>query len=158
MSDRIERFDPKNIHKESNADLKQPLNLRDIQTPAQHTQDESNSYQDPITLIDDSEPTGISGRATRKKHHENRLSIKSIKSNESSWSVSTDNDVPSASTIEIKTTTDNPESIASICEFQLASEKRNNAFHALFRSVPQTDRLIEGKQIVVNIVNIKYLF
>ncbi|KAG0768398.1 hypothetical protein G6F57_001236 [Rhizopus arrhizus] len=143
MSDRIERFDPKNIHKESNADLKQPLNLRDIQTPAQHTQDESNSYQDPITLIDDSEPTGISGRATRKKHHENRLSIKSIKSNESSWSVSTDNDVPSASTIEIKTTTDNPESIASICEFQLASEKRNNAFHALFRSVPQTDRLIE---------------
>lgn len=145
MSDRIERLDSENNHKESNTDRKQPLNSGSIQTPARHIQDESNSYQDPIILIDDSESIDISSRATSKNHHKNRLSMKSIKSNESSWSVSIDDAVPSASTTEIKKMTENPESIASICEFQLASEKRNNAFHALFKSVPQTDRLIEGK-------------
>ncbi|EIE91113.1 hypothetical protein RO3G_15824 [Rhizopus delemar RA 99-880] len=143
MSDRIERLDPENNHKESNTDRKQPLNSGIIQTPAQHIQDESTSYQDPIILIDDSESIDISSRATSKNHHKNRLSMKSIKNNESSWSVSTDDAVPSASTTEIKKMTENPESIASTCEFQLASEKRNNAFHALFKSVPQTDKLIE---------------
>ncbi|CEI98853.1 hypothetical protein RMCBS344292_12951 [Rhizopus microsporus] len=36
-----------------------------------------------------------------------------------------------------------PGSFAAVCEFQLATEKKNEAFHALFKSVPQTDKLIE---------------
>ncbi|RCI05160.1 hypothetical protein CU098_013400 [Rhizopus stolonifer] len=35
-------------------------------------------------------------------------------------------------------------SVVTLCELQPASKKKNKAFHELFKSVPQTDILIEG--------------
>lgn len=53
---------------------------------------------------------------------------------------------PAPSSVNDRTIT--PGTIASICGVELANAKRNQDFHALFRSVPEEDPLIEGTQII----------
>lgn len=42
-----------------------------------------------------------------------------------------------------------PGTIASVCGVELANAKRNQDFHALFRSVPEEDPLIEGNLLIL---------
>lgn len=44
-----------------------------------------------------------------------------------------------------------PGSFATACDFRLAKDKRNEEFHALFKSVPSNDLLIQGIQTVLEI-------
>lgn len=39
-----------------------------------------------------------------------------------------------------------PGSFATACDFRLANDKRNEEFHALFKSVPEKDMLIQGTE------------
>lgn len=43
-----------------------------------------------------------------------------------------------------------PGSFATACDFRLANEKKNEEFHALFKSVPVSDMLIQGKFVYRN--------
>lgn len=79
-----------------------------------------------------------------RKDKEDKLSKASIKSDKSSLSVDSHEPLASTSEIEIISGNERPGSFAALCEFQLANEKQNDIFHALFKSVPQTDVLIEG--------------
>ncbi|KAG1457872.1 hypothetical protein G6F46_007071 [Rhizopus delemar] len=78
-----------------------------------------------------------------RKDKEDKLSKASIKSDKSSLSVDSHEPLASTSEIEIISGNERPGSFAALCEFQLANEKQNDIFHALFKSVPQTDVLIE---------------
>ncbi|CAO3701562.1 unnamed protein product [Rhizopus stolonifer] len=71
-----------------------------------------------------------------RKHKEEISSIKSEKSSE-------DEPHTSADDVEIASKSGRPGSLAAVCQYELANEKQNNLFHALFKSVPQTDMLIE---------------
>ena len=42
-----------------------------------------------------------------------------------------------------------PGSFATACDFRLANEKRNEEFHALFKSVQETDMLIQGTPLLL---------
>ncbi|OBZ80178.1 putative membrane protein C20F10.07, partial [Choanephora cucurbitarum] len=46
-------------------------------------------------------------------------------------------------TIDALSTIDKPGSFASACDLSLASKKKNDEFHALFKSVPESDLLID---------------
>lgn len=76
-----------------------------------------------------------------REHKEETSSIKSEKSSKDD-----DNHEPhtSADDVEIASKSERPGSLAAVCQYELANEKQNNLFHALFKSVPQTDMLIEG--------------
>ncbi|KAG1471924.1 hypothetical protein G6F56_001838 [Rhizopus delemar] len=75
-----------------------------------------------------------------REHKEETSSIKSEKSSKDD-----DNHEPhtSADDVEIASKSERPGSLAAVCQYELANEKQNNLFHALFKSVPQTDMLIE---------------
>jgi hypothetical protein len=87
-----------------------------------------------------------------KKRKESRASKTSFESNRSlstnsSSGRGSDNYIQQQSSMmisELDLLSERPGSFAAVCEFQLATEKKNEAFHALFKSVPQTDKLIEG--------------
>jgi hypothetical protein len=50
-----------------------------------------------------------------------------------------------AAEADILSGTERPGSFAIACDFRLANEKRNDEFHALFKSVQDRDMLIQGK-------------
>jgi hypothetical protein len=113
--------------------------------------------------------------STRKKHYSlpikrpfvikkntSTLSLESLSSNSmvtnttaSSLAVATTNNADAesmnpaaAAEADILNGDERPGSFATACDFRLANDKRNNEFHALFKSVQEKDKLIQG-----NIVN-----
>lgn len=99
----------------------------------------------------------------RKDHNKSRNSLDSSLSSFSTSSSGVPNEEnsvaepsPSSSSnaaaiaeADIMSGTQRPGSFATACDFRLANEKKNEEFHALFKSVQVSDMLIQGKSIIV---------
>ncbi|CAO3691518.1 unnamed protein product [Rhizopus microsporus] len=151
-------------HKKSSLDIQRPTTEEDTSEhlenrPRKLSRSSSLTSLDKLKREVSQEPVNRkstdSGRHTIssliKKRKESRASKTSFKSNISSSTNSgsgrgSDNDIQQQSSMmisELDLLSERPGSFAAVCEFQLATEKKNEAFHALFKSVPQTDKLIE---------------
>lgn len=153
-------------HKKSSLNIQRPIKEEDT---SEHSENRPRklSRSSSLTSLDklkrevSQEPVNRkstdSGRHTIssliKKRKESRASKISFESNRSlstnsSSGHGSDNYIQqqqsSIMISELDLLSERPGSFAAVCEFQLATEKKNEAFHALFKSVPQTDKLIEG--------------
>lgn len=129
-----------------------------------------NNDKQPPTESDHHGLKSIKKRLSKRhKHHEKKNSTLSntLKSNNSQESISsmtdastssasslnadiqsqnnTDAAVAAAAEADILSGIERPGSFALACDFHLAKEKQNEEFHALFKSVPDNDMLIECK-------------
>ncbi|ORE07892.1 hypothetical protein BCV72DRAFT_101005 [Rhizopus microsporus var. microsporus] len=151
-------------HKKSSLDIQRPTTEEDTSEhlenrPRKLSRSSSLTSLDKLKREVSQEPVNRkstdSGRHTIssliKRRKESRASKTSFESNRSlstnsSSGHGSDNYIqqPSMMISELDLLSERPGSFAAVCEFQLATEKKNEAFHALFKSVPQTDKLIEG--------------
>ncbi|CAO3657968.1 unnamed protein product [Rhizopus stolonifer] len=117
------------------------LSLEKGYQPRDRVSFESKNHHKPVYLHEHEEPIfDNSSNHLKIPKAEKVLSRISRTSTENTCpSVNNDNYIP-PSTRSMPTSLG---SVATLCELQLASTKKNKAFHELFKSVPQTDMLIE---------------
>lgn len=100
----------------------------------------------------------LSSKHNTLKSNNSQDSISSMTTDASSISSSVDADIQSndhtavaaaaaAAEADILSGLERPGSFALACDFHLANERHNEEFHALFKSVPDNDMLIECKTV-----------